>query len=983
MFPTLDIKTINFSAEPRETYGIEAPESLRSSATIDIRKLFRDWSLAAFFAITSSAIAVAELPQARLYWVYPPGGKQGTVTEVTIGGNDLDEVNRLVFTHPGITAVPKVSPLRAFEKEPRAVPNQFVVSIATDVPPGIYEARASGHYGLSTSRMFEVNDLPEIVEQGDNHALERALPIAVNSVVNARSDPDNFDVFQFDAKQGERVIIGCATRRLDSRMMPVIEILDTTGKQLGFGQGTHRREPSIDFTAPTDGAYRIKISDSVYRGGDEFFYRLELSTRPHIDFVFPPSGMRGATNRFTLYGHHLPGGTPAPLTSMQAARGMEAKLEQLEVEVHIPSEATCLGLSPSNHLKEPIQATVDGYVYRLSSPAGPSNPVFISHAKAPVVIEQEPNDDPAKSHLLSLPCEIAGQFFPHRDADWFSFEAQKGQTYVIDLFSERLTLPTDPTIVVQQVSADAEGKETVRVIQEQDDRTTNFVNSPFDAPSHDATIMFTADADGLHRVLVRDLYSGSNSHPSNIYRMTIGAPQPDFQLVATSRALIEVNPARVISGSPTLWQGGAQPMTVQAYRSGGFDGPITLTVEGLPTGLSVAPVVIGPKQQQVSLVASATVDAAPWSGSVKVVGTAKLDGQDVRREALAGSVVWDQNSRVEMTFVRIAQEATLAVIPELAPVTLTMLEDKTWETARAGKLTIPLKIERRIEIKGNPKLEARGMPPEIKVAPITLDAQANDAKVEITVEPNTPPGDYSLYFVLQARGGYQRNPAAVARAEEDKKKFAELVMQLTEAAKTAEADRVGAEKKVSDLAAVGDNAETTEARKVAEEAKAKVIELAKVSLDTLKAALEEQKVVDKRAVDLAEAAKPKEIETFTASRTVSINVAEVPVKLTIISPVTAIKSGEQGDIAITAERLFGFAGPIDLETTLPSGVAGISIDKIQISPEQPEGKLIVKAAADSTPGTHVIKVRARLNFNGPSLQVERTVEVKIEPAATK
>jgi hypothetical protein len=54
--------------------------------------------------IASPVIVWGEVPQSRLHWVYPPGGMQGTETEVTIGGNDLDEVDRLIFTHSGITA---------------------------------------------------------------------------------------------------------------------------------------------------------------------------------------------------------------------------------------------------------------------------------------------------------------------------------------------------------------------------------------------------------------------------------------------------------------------------------------------------------------------------------------------------------------------------------------------------------------------------------------------------------------------------------------------------------------------------------------------------------------------------------------------------------------------------------------------------------------------------------------------------------------
>ena len=48
--------------------------------------------------------ATAQLPTARLFSVFPSGGKQGTTVEITITGGDLEEVNQLYFDHPGIKA---------------------------------------------------------------------------------------------------------------------------------------------------------------------------------------------------------------------------------------------------------------------------------------------------------------------------------------------------------------------------------------------------------------------------------------------------------------------------------------------------------------------------------------------------------------------------------------------------------------------------------------------------------------------------------------------------------------------------------------------------------------------------------------------------------------------------------------------------------------------------------------------------------------
>lgn len=209
------------------------------------------------------------------------------------------------------------------------------------------------------------------------------MPITINSVVNAFAD-GSVDVFQFAAKQGERVIIRCAGRRIDSRMRPIVRLLNTAGNQLAFSRATHRREPLLDFVAPADENYLIKISDVTYRGGDSCFYRLELSTRPYIDFVYPPSGTPGTTSRFTLYGHNLPGSTPAKV--FLGHRYDTRTTDRRDPGAH---RAGCLGLSPSSNLKRPVEAEVEGFVYRWNSTGGTSNPVFISLAQAPVVLEQE------------------------------------------------------------------------------------------------------------------------------------------------------------------------------------------------------------------------------------------------------------------------------------------------------------------------------------------------------------------------------------------------------------------------------------------------------------------------------------------------------------------------------------------------------------------------------------------------------------------
>src|SRR5262245_354763 len=108
----------------------------------------------ALLTLLLASPAFAQLPSTRLASIFPPGSKAGETVEVVIAGADLDDVAELHFSHPGITAKPKLAVPGPFDKGPQAVANTFVVAAAANVPVGSYEARAIGRYGISNPRVF-------------------------------------------------------------------------------------------------------------------------------------------------------------------------------------------------------------------------------------------------------------------------------------------------------------------------------------------------------------------------------------------------------------------------------------------------------------------------------------------------------------------------------------------------------------------------------------------------------------------------------------------------------------------------------------------------------------------------------------------------------------------------------------------------------------------------------------------------------------
>ena len=132
-----------------------------------------------------AGIANAQLPVADLTRIVPRAVAPGSSARVNLVGRDLDVPVSLHFTHPGITASRSMLPATdVLPARPDA--SHFDVTVSAEVPPGIYEARAAGHFGLSTARPFVVSspDLQQVNCDGRNTSRATALNVELNSVVS-------------------------------------------------------------------------------------------------------------------------------------------------------------------------------------------------------------------------------------------------------------------------------------------------------------------------------------------------------------------------------------------------------------------------------------------------------------------------------------------------------------------------------------------------------------------------------------------------------------------------------------------------------------------------------------------------------------------------------------------------------------------------------------------------------------------------------
>ncbi len=695
------------------------------------------------------------IPGTTLGKIFPAGGQQGTTFDVEVSGSPFAAVDRLHFSDPGITAQLQPvdppagqAPADAEKRQPSA---RFRVTIAPAVKPSTYDVRAIGSDGVSNPRIFAVGTQPELLEVEPNNHPSQATEVPLGAVVNGRVEPQaDVDYFKFKAVAGQRLILDCSAYRIDSRLDAVMVLYNSAGEELQRSRDYLRRDPLIDFTAPADAEYLVAVRDLTYAGSPRNVYRLSIGANPHIDFVFPPAGVAGTEARYRLFGRNLPGSRPTGELTIDGK-----PLELLEVSIPLPSDPAIQQIAAGSVL-EPVEAGIDGVEFQLASPAGPSNPVLVSLATAPVVAEQEPNDDSAHAQALQLPCECAGQFYPRGDRDWFSFEAHKGDSYWIEVFGQRLGLPADPVIVVQQVAMNPAGEEVVTDLATVDDNGANPAGELFFMACDDPVYSFVAPADGKYRVMVTDLAGTERSDPRFVYRLSIRRPAPDFRLVAVPRFPpnnVEIAKVPPQVWNPTLRRGATDLIEIIALRRDGFDGNIDVSIAGLPPGVSAPAITIGPGQSLGAIVLSAAEDAPDIAtagiGAVSLTGTAHIDQADVARTARLATMASGGAANQVTPRSRLARDLVVGVAGgPVFPLGLEVSASSTLEMARPGTVKFPVNLVRRGDFKGGVAVVALELPPgAASKGTITIDPDKTSGEMEIKLGKTTPLGTYTLSLI--------------------------------------------------------------------------------------------------------------------------------------------------------------------------------------------------------------------------------------------
>lgn len=893
------------------------------------------------FAIFSVQNASAQLPQTQLLSLFPAGGSQGTSFEVkVVDGVDLDELESLYFSHPGISA----SLLSETSGKPALKEVRFQVKINLDVPPGIYDVRAKGFFGLSNPRSFVVGDLNELFEKEPNDAFEQANVVSINSTVNGTiQKASDVDHFEFVGKKGQGLILDCSAARIDSPLVSVMQLFSPDGKRLLNARDNVQEDPLASVVLPVDGKYTIKVFDLTYTGGKQSQYRLSVHTKPHVDFIMPPSGVAGSTATYTLYGRNFPGGQP---TNFQVD---SIPLQKVDVQITLPE-----AIESTNAIvnAKPHQMGVLSSPYIWNSPAGSSNTQQIFFSQIKPVLEKENVEA-----MISVPGEFVGHFQSINDVDSFRFIGKAKAKYSIEVFGHRLGSPTDPFLLVEQVIKAADGKESFKRITYTGETNVGssvgglFFNTQCDDPFY----LMTAPTDAEYRVSVHDLYFQTYGDPRAVYRVVVKDTKPDFQLVALPLNSNAPNKGGIPS-SVILRKGSSAKVSVMIHRKFGFNGTVDLSVQGLPAGVYCRGTSIASKEKSAILVVESNSDAKIWTGDIKILG--RVSSHDValnssfnlgERIAQTAAILRPTANMNEPADARLTQGLKLSVINEIASFQVT--QDVLKKTVRQGeKIQVPVKVTKQNKFDDKVAITWSGMPRKSKITTknLTIEKGKDAGNLEVGIAKDTPAGVYVLNLETSASVKYQRNLSSNKKAEK-------VVQDLA--------------KKIS---GISNKQSALQKLETDQKAALEVLMKEKKSLELQK------KQADKNLVAVKKATAPKKMTVYANAAPLVVRVLPVPFELSLTVPNKgAVKQGESIQIVAKIKRKNNFKGPVEISFVSPKDTEGFEAVSVVIPKDKSDGSLLVKTDTKAVVGeSSNFSLEAKCAFQG-DFKIESPFLLKI------
>jgi hypothetical protein len=505
------------------------------------------WQCAAFYSL-----AWSESPQ--LTRLFPAGGQRGQTVPVEAKGKFPNQPLQVWVDQPGIK----------FEVGPEA--GKWQAKIDEKAAPGLYLVRAHDSLGATDLQRFIVGVLPEANEMEPNDESSKAqtvteLPRLINGVLEKRGDVDHFRV---TLKSGQTLVASVeANRLLGSPVDACLQVCDLRGNLMQQNLDYHGLDPLVTYTAKQDEEVIVRAfgfpatadSSIHFAGGENFVYRLTLTTGAYLEATLPLAVTPGDSQSLRPFGWNLPHDVS------ELSWSKTDRLPSVEGDAFKGTASLCF-FAADGHA---------GGVFLLPSDIVP----WVDHPIGKTVTEDMP---------LPLPASLSGQL-PTVGERTYWVDAKKDQVLEIRVVSRVLGYPLDAVLTI----SDAAGKQLVRA-----DDTDKLV---------DPKLAWKCPVDGRYQINLSDL--NRTGSEQNFFHLFIQLQRSDY------RAVVKGNTYR---GKVNM----SIEIPVAIERIAGFDGEVEFEVGGLPAPISIERPKSEAKGESAKQVTLKLSSKEPFNGSLQI-----------------------------------------------------------------------------------------------------------------------------------------------------------------------------------------------------------------------------------------------------------------------------------------------------------------------------------------------------------------------------
>ena len=522
-------------------------------------------------------LRIGDFPVATV--AYPLAVQRGTTANVTLAGFGVD----------GLAPTP--------------------VALAADYPSGwmnVSSKRPNGASGYST---VEVVSTQQFLEQEPNNSPEQANRVELGQDINGRLEaPGDVDRFVFTAKKDQTASFFGITRQQGSPTDLNFKILNKDGGQLAAAEDNGTSEGSLSYKFPADSDYVLFVEDLNHRGGSEHAYRISVTMNPpqfslaaSLDTFNIPAGgsvmatvttvRTGYAGAIELSATNLPAGVSASKSVIGTGRNdavitLQATPEFAAGELY---QINIVGSAKIGEADVTVPAEIGGVLKARNNAMrwSPSNlNRFVAASSAPA---------PGFSWRVEPSSVVFGKDLSTKIKLIVTRAAGFEEGVVVAVAPPQNGLPAGVTIALKNVDKGQTEAELV-------------ISANNQAPLGEFTAGLTGTLKQGDKTVVQGL----------AIRLNLAAPMT-----------IKIDPA-----TGKIAKGGELVVKAIVDRNPAFAGPVNVTLQNLPAGITAAPATIAADQSAVEIKLTAAADAA----------TANVNNVTAKADAMAGAAKLEATS---------------------------------------------------------------------------------------------------------------------------------------------------------------------------------------------------------------------------------------------------------------------------------------------------------------------------------------------------